>query len=215
MTAAMRPLRGLYAITPTALCADRMRLLDAVAAALRGGAVLIQYRDKAGTPAARLANARALAALCRRHGAGLIVNDDAALARAAGAAGVHLGADDGPIAAARALLGPDAVVGATCGASLSRAQAAIAAGASYVAFGRFFESRTKPDAPPATLELLGEARAVLAAPICAIGGIRPDNGTQVVAQGADLIAAIDGVLGDPDPARVEAAARAYAALFAS
>lgn len=213
-TPPLRPLRGLYAITPSALCADRVRLLEAVEAALRGGAVLVQYRDKLGDPGTRRANVGALAALCRQHGAGLVVNDDAALAHAAGAAGAHLGAGDGSIAAARALLGPDAVVGATCGASLARAQAAIAAGASYVAFGRFFESRTKPDAPPATLELLAEARAALAVPICAIGGIRPDNGAAVVARGADLIAAIDGVFGVADPSQIERAARAYAALFA-
>src|SRR5579859_5453216 len=85
-----RPLRGLYAITSSDLCADRARLLAAVAAALRGGAAVIQLRDKYSAPAARSLNARALVALCREHGARLIINDDLALALDCGADGVHL-----------------------------------------------------------------------------------------------------------------------------
>ncbi|HWY24269.1 MAG TPA: thiamine phosphate synthase, partial [Nevskia sp.] len=110
----MRPLRGLYAITSAELCADPVRLRAAVAAALRGGAVLIQYRDKHNGPAARQANARDLAALCREHGARLIVNDDAEVARAVGADGVHLGRADAPLEQARAALGPEAILGASC-----------------------------------------------------------------------------------------------------
>lgn len=210
---APRRLRGLYAITSAELCADRERLLAAAAAALRGGAALLQYRDKAGTAAARTANARALAALCHDHGARLIVNDDLALALACGADGVHLGAADPPLAQARATLGPRAILGATCGPSLQRAQAAVAAGADYLAFGRFFPSRTKPDAPPATLELLRQARAQWTLPLCAIGGVTPDNAGVLLAAGADLIAAVEGVFGDPAPEAVEAAARAYRRLF--
>jgi thiamine-phosphate pyrophosphorylase len=140
----------------------------------------------------------------------LIVNDDAQLAAAAGAAGVHLGSSDTPLAQARALLGGDALIGVTCGNSLDRARDAERAGAGYVSFGRFFESRTKPEAPPAELPLLGQARAALTLPICAIGGLTPDNAAPLVAAGADLIAAVGGVFGAPD---VEAAARRYARLF--
>ncbi|GAC1623970.1 MAG: thiamine phosphate synthase [Nevskia sp.] len=208
-------LRGLYAITSSALCADPDRLAAAADAALRGGATVLQYRDKTSAPAQRLANARLLRGLCDRRGARLIINDDMALAQAAGADGVHLGAGDGSIAAARSALGAAAIIGASCGPSLARAQAALAAGASYVAFGRFFDSRTKPDAPQATLELLAEARPLLwPAAICAIGGVTTDNGAALVACGADLIAAVDGVFGHDDPQQIEAAARAYRALFA-
>ena len=207
------PLRGLYAITSAAVCADRARLLAAVAGALRGGAALIQYRDKQGTPAERSVNARTLTRLCHEYGARLIVNDDVALALDCGADGVHLGAADAPLAQARQALGAQAILGASCGPSLERAEAAIAGGADYVAFGRFFVSRTKPDAPPVTLELLRLARARLHLPICAIGGVTPGNGGELLAAGADLLAAVEGVFSDPDPAAVEQAARAYSRLF--
>ncbi|HEY0973624.1 MAG TPA: thiamine phosphate synthase [Solimonas sp.] len=202
-------LRGLYAITSEALCREPARLAPAVAAALRGGAVLIQYRDKWNAPAQREALARTLLRLCRQQGARLIVNDDAALAARIGADGVHLGANDGDLRAARRLLGPDAVVGATCGDSLARARAAADDGASYVAFGRYFPSRTKPDAPPAQLETL-RAAAALGLPRCAIGGLTPHNAPEVIAAGADLVAAIGGVFDAPD---IETAARAYVACF--
>jgi thiamine-phosphate pyrophosphorylase len=213
MSAPRRLLRGLYAITPVALCADPARLLAAAAAALRGGAALLQLRDKHGTAQARRANALALAALCREHGARLIVNDDVALALDCGADGVHLGAADPQLAQARAALGPRAILGATCGPSLDRARAAAAAGADYLAFGRFFASRTKPDTPPAPPDLLRRARGEFGVPLCAIGGITPDNAAPLIADGADLIAAVEGVFGDGTPATVEAAARRYARLF--
>jgi thiamine-phosphate pyrophosphorylase len=210
----MSPLRGLYAITPDALCAQPEELLMAVTAALRGGARLIQYRDKAKTSAqVDLQLAAALRALCTAHRAGLIINDDARLAARIGAHGVHLGANDGSVQEARALLGPAAIIGVSCGPHLQRARDGLAAGASYVAFGRFFPSHTKPNAPQAPLTLLAEARAEITAPICAIGGVTPQNGALLIAAGADLLAAVEGVFADADPQRVEAAARAYSALF--
>lgn len=206
----MSALRGLYAITADALCADASRLLPAAAAALRGGARLLQYRDKRNPPAQREALARALLERCRQAGAALIVNDDLALAAAIGADGVHLGRRDGDARSARLRLGPQAIVGVTCHASIAQARAAQAAGASYVAFGRFFPSHSKPDAPPAPPGLIARARAELALPICAIGGLTPDNAAALIADGADLVAAIDGVFGAAD---IEAAARRYARLF--
>ena len=206
-------LQGLYAITSDRLCGNAAELLAAVTAALRGGAVLIQYRDKRSDAEARRRNAEALNDLCRRHRASLIINDDAPLAQAVGAAGVHLGSSDGSIAEARALLGPEALIGASCGPQLERAHKAIAAGASYIAFGRFFDSRTKPDAPAATVDVLLAARREWTLPICAIGGITPDNGAPLIDAGASLLAAVDGVFGNPDPAMVEQSARAYSGLF--
>lgn len=203
-------LRGLYAITPDALCGEPDRLAAAVAAALAGGATLVQYRDKRAAGAGRERNARALLALCRAHGARLIVNDDAALARAIGADGVHLGARDLSLPQARDLLGAEALIGISCANQLERARVAQAQGASYVAFGRFFASRTKPDAPQAPVALLREARAALEIPICAIGGVTPAHAGSLVAAGADLVAAVEGVFGAPD---IAAAARAYAAAF--
>jgi thiamine-phosphate pyrophosphorylase len=202
-------LRGLYAITSAALCAEPQRLLAAVAAALRGGASLIQYRDKSSNLTLQRSNARELAALCHAAGACFIVNDDIALALDCGADGVHLGAADVALAQARQALGPRAILGASCGPQLSRAEAAIAAGADYVAFGRFHPSRTKPDAPQATPDLLREARRRLQVPICAIGGITPANTAALLEAGADMVAAVEGVFGAEQPTAIERAAREY------
>lgn len=203
-------LRGLYAITPTALCADPPRLVRDVDAALRGGARLIQYRDKSLDPARRLESASALRKLCESFGARLIVNDDVELAVAAEAHGVHLGLEDMPLVEARARLGKDAIIGITCADSLERARAASLGGADYLAFGAFFPSITKPDARHATLELLRAVRAHTRLPICAIGGITPRRAPALIEAGANLIAAVEGVFGRGD---VRAAAHAYAVLF--
>ena len=207
----MNPLHGLYAITPETLCADPAKLESAAAAALRGGARLLQLRDKSGGQTRRHESAIRLLALCHRFDARFIINDDLALAEQLGAVGVHLGAGDAPLTEARRRLGPAAVIGVSCANSLERALAAQDQGASYVAFGRFFPSSTKPAAPQAELALLREARTQLRIPICAIGGVTPGNAAGLIAAGADLVAAVEGVFGAPD---VEAAAGAYARLFA-
>jgi thiamine-phosphate pyrophosphorylase len=196
---------GLYAISD-GLRAD---LLEAVAGALRGGAALVQYRDKGGDAARRRDEAAALRTLCDRFDVPLIVNDDVELAAAVGAAGVHLGEQDAAIAHARARLGADALIGISCYDSLPRARAAVAAGADYVAFGAFHASPTKPLARRATAGLLRDARA-LGVPLVAIGGITPDNAPALIAAGADFVAVISGVFGSGDPA---VAAQRYADLF--
>ncbi len=202
-------LRGLYAIADRTWL-DESRFAPAVRAALAGGARIIQYRDKLSAPVVREAIARTLADLSHEHAALFLVNDDAALARTVGADGVHLGREDMTIEQARELLGPGAVIGVSCYNDLERASAAERAGADYVAFGRFFPSRTKPQAAPATPALLRQARAALRVPIVAIGGITPDNGASLIDAGADALAAIEGVFGQPD---VRAAAERYAKLF--
>lgn len=200
------PDRGLYAITP-AHCTDTRTLLQSVAAAIRGGAVLVQYRAKRN---AQRAQALALKSMCAQHGVPLIVNDDAALARDIDADGVHLGRDDMGIAAARVLLGDRAIIGVSCYDQLQRAIEAQRDGASYVAFGSFHPSRTKPGAVRATVDLLRQAAGALNLPIVAIGGITPENGGTLLEAGADLLAVVDGLFGGEDP---EDAARHYATLF--
>jgi thiamine-phosphate pyrophosphorylase len=200
---------GLYAIADSSYLAAE-QFVPAVRAALEGGARVIQYRDKKSTPGQREAIARALNALCREHALPLLINDDVALAAVVSAAGVHLGRDDPDIAAARAALGDAALIGVSCYNELGRARAAQDAGADYVAFGRFFPSRTKPHAVPATPELLRAARAELKIPIVAIGGITPENGASLIAAGADALAVIEGVFNQPD---IRAAAERYARLF--
>lgn len=202
-------LRGLYAITDAALCASR-GLLPSVAAVIRGGAVMVQYRDKSGDPAHRLDEAKGLARLCHESGVLLVINDDVALAHAAGADGVHLGAEDTSLRAARGKLGRNAIIGISCYDSLELARKARTAGADYVAFGGFFESPTKPAAVRATPQLLREASNSLHLPIVAIGGITPDNGTELIEAGANLLAVVSSLFGAKDP---EATARRFTALF--
>ena len=200
---------GLYAITDTALLADSV-LVERVWQAIRGGATVIQYRDKQLPDESRRHQADALAALCSSHGVPLIINDDVALAAAVGAAGVHLGENDADLQAARRLLGSDAIIGVSCYNRLELALQAAASGADYVAFGRFFPSSTKPGAVQALPALLTEARQVLDIPVVAIGGITPENGRALVSAGAGLLAVIHGIFGQQD---IEAAARRYSALF--
>jgi thiamine-phosphate pyrophosphorylase len=190
-------LKGLYAITDSRLAA-RSGLAEQVAAALQGGAAIIQYRDKQHSPQRRLAEAARLRQLTREHRALLIVNDDVELALAAEADGIHLGRQDLDLDTARQLLGPQAIIGISCYNRLELALQAQQAGADYVAFGRFFPSKTKPDAIQADPALLREARRQLQLPLVAIGGITPENGRLLIDAGADMLAVIHAVFGQPD-----------------
>jgi thiamine-phosphate pyrophosphorylase len=203
-------LRGLYAITDSQLLAGKF--LPYVEAALEGGVTLLQYRDKSSDEARRLREAETLRTLCERYNAQLIINDDAELAARLGV-GVHLGQTDGPLTPARALLGRKAIIGATCHGQLELAEQAAKEGASYVAFGRFFNSNTKPGAPTASLELLDQARSTLHLPICVIGGITLENAAPLVAHGADLLAVVHGLFGAENTQEVTRRARAFKALF--
>lgn len=188
--------RGVYAVTPDGL--DDEHLVAKVDAALLGGARVVQYRNKNAADDVRLRQAKALATVCRRHRVPLIINDHTELAATVGADGVHLGKDDGEIAKARAALGPDALIGASCYNVLDNAWKAQQAGASYVAFGSFFPSATKPDAVRASIVLLQEAKQRLSIPVVAIGGISEDNAARLVAAGADAIAVISALFDAPD-----------------
>ena len=203
-------LRGLYAITDSQLLAGK--LLDYVEAALEGGLTLLQYRDKSSDVARRLREAEALRDLCARYNTRLIINDDAELAARLGV-GVHLGQTDGPLTPARALLGPKAIIGSTCHSQVDLAEQAAKEGASYVAFGRFFNSSTKPGAPTATLDVLDQARSQLKLPICVIGGITLENAAPLVAHGADLLAVVHGLFGADSTQDVTRRARAFNALL--
>ena len=193
-------LSGIYAITDDILLPEPTRL-EAVAAALGAGISLLQFRSKSGTRASRLKAAIELLVLCRANHVPLIINDDVDLCLAADADGVHLGQRDAALESARTRLGPAAIIGVTCHSSVDSAVQAQLAGADYVAFGRFFDSATKPEAPPAQLEILGQAKAALSIPIVAIGGINAENGADVLAAGADMLAVIDAIFGDDQQVR--------------
>ena len=197
--------RGLYAIT----AGPRSDLLDVVAAALRGRARVVQYRDKTNDAERRRSEAASIAALCRQHGALFIVNDDVELALAVGADGVHLGEDDADIAIARESLGGAAIIGVSCYDSLERAQDVATRGAGYLAFGAFFASRSKLTPRRATTKMIADARA-FGLPLVAVGGIDADNAAPLISAGADCIAVISALFGAPD---VEMQARKLSSLF--
>ncbi len=208
MTTPTPLLRGLYVITDDKLSGPHV--LNHVQQALEGGASIVQYRNKTGQAAIKEMTARSLLELCRTYRAPLIINDDLKLAARIGADGVHLGQTDASLIEARQHLGSQAIIGVTCHASLSLAKQAQERGADYVAFGRFFNSATKPEAPPAPLQLLSQARRELAVPICAIGGITIDSAPVLLESGADLLAIIHGVFGQKD---ITLAANQFASLW--
>jgi len=203
----MLPIKGLYAVTPDV--ADTALLLAKVEPVLAAGARLLQYRNKSADAARRGEQARALRAVCRRHAATLIINDDVTLARAIDADGVHVGADDPALAIAREQLGSQKIIGVSCYDDLQRARAAATQGADYVAFGSFFASAVKPGAVRAPLSVLPAARA-LGVPVVAIGGITLDNAGGLIAAGADAVAVISALFAAPDPA---GATRDFCRLF--
>jgi thiamine-phosphate pyrophosphorylase len=204
--------RGLYAITPDEL--DAERLAGLVARALEGGVDWLQFRVKGGAPAQREDLAARIKALCDAAGVPLVVNDDVALALAIGAAGVHVGRDDGDPAAIRARIGPDRVLGVSCYDDLARARSMLGV-ADHVGFGSVFASPTKPQAVRAPLALFGQARA-MGLPAVAIGGIDRSNARLPIEAGADAVAVISDVFTAPDPARAARELRSivHAALAA-
>lgn len=204
----MRP--GLYAVTDGDLLPPE-RLVSAVEAALRGGAVMVQYREKALPFPERLSQARNLVAVCNNARVPLIINDDPELAQRVAASGVHLGQSDSSLTAARERLGDAAIIGATCHASIDLARNADRDGADYLAFGRFFPSSTKPEAPAANPDILGIARG-FRKPVTAIGGITLINGESLIRAGADMLAVIGGLF-DGDNDLIEDQARQFARLF--
>jgi thiamine-phosphate pyrophosphorylase len=203
-------LRGLYAITDSQLLAGKF--LSYVEAALDGGVTLLQYRDKGTDESRRLREATELLKLCERYKTSLIINDDADLAARLDV-GVHMGQTDGSLTDARGLLGRKAIVGATCHGSLEMAEKAKTDGATYIAFGRFFNSTTKPGASAVTLDVLSQARARFNMPIAVIGGITLDNAPQLVEHGADLLAVVHGLFGAENTQEVTRRARAFNALL--
>lgn len=191
-------LKGLYAITDQTLMPNIATLLAAVEQSLQGGAKIVQYRDKSTDQKKRLEQAKALVTLCRQFDVPLLVNDDIELALQSNAHGVHLGQNDDRISDARQRLGEQAIIGMTCHASLDFARQAQREGADYIAFGAFFRSNTKPNATPAPMDLIEQAKNQITLPIVAIGGISVDNADQIITAGADMVAVVHALYAQPD-----------------
>ncbi len=187
-------LRGLYVITDRQLSRGRSDE-EVVSAALRGGARIIQLRDKT-RPRAELAElGLRLARMCHDAGALFIVNDDPEVALQAGADGVHVGPTDTPPDQARAILGPDAVVGWSIKSSIETAQQAERLGVSYVAVGSIFPTSTKAVAAPVGVDTIKRIREAVRLPVAAIGGINAGNVAQVAEAGADMACVISAAVG--------------------
>ena len=200
-------IKGLYAITPDET--DTAELLRKVRLALLGGARVLQYRNKIADAALRLEQAWALRELTHEFSVPLIINDDVVLAQQVDADGVHLGGEDGSVAAARAVLGKDKLIGVSCYNRIELAHEAARQGADYVAFGSFFASTIKSNAVVASPELLRQARREIAVPLVAIGGITVLNGAHLLKAGADALAVISAVFSASD---IQNAARQFSIL---
>lgn len=203
-------LKGLYVITDKKLI-PRDRFIETVEKAIRGGAKIIQLREK-GTPEEEIIRlGKELLKITRRYGIPLIINDSPKLAMEIGADGVHLGKDDTEISEARKILGGEAIIGVSCYGDIERGLQAEKEGADYLAFGTPFFTPTKPDRKTTPFEILKEAkRRIKTIPIFAIGGITKGNAKSVLETGVDGIAVITAVFSSPNP---EEAARSLAEFF--
>ena len=188
---------GVYLVTEEALSGARTSEEIALAA-LRAGIRIVQVREKQGTTRRALVIALALRGATREHGALLLVNDRLDLALAAEADGVHLGQGDLPVATARTILGPDALIGLSI-TDPAQLEAPDVLEADYLGVGAVFPTSSKTDARDTGLELLAAARAAVDLPIVAIGGITLENAAAAVRAGADVLAVISAIAAAPDP----------------
>ena len=196
----------LYAVTDRSWL-NGGRLVDAVAAALDGGATFVQLREKALDPADLLAEARQLAALCHARQVPFVVDDNVDIALAAGADGVHVGQSDLAARRARALLGPDKILGVSAH-NAAEALAAQADGADYLGCGAAFVTGTKLDAHPVTAETMTAVTHVVTIPVVAIGGIDAGNILQLQGRGLAGVAIVSAIFSARDPAQASRELRA-------
>lgn len=188
--------KGLYAIADSSILSDE-EFLEKVEIVLKNGAAILQYRDKSGI----FKHAVEIKKLCNQYNIPLIINDNLQLAKQLDADGVHLGKDDDDLKSAREFLGNEKIIGISCYNNLDRALEMQNMGATYIAFGAFFSSNTKPLAVKADLELLRNAKRKLSIPIVCIGGITLENADQLISNGADYIAVIQGLFKSNDLAK--------------
>ena len=201
-----QPDYSIYLVTDDG-CLQGRALIDCVREALEGGVTLVQYRAKTASSAEMYAEALQLKALCDSFKVPLIINDRLDIAMAVGAAGVHLGQDDLPCAAARKLLGEDYIIGVSAH-NPAEAKTALQSGADYLGCGAVFGTATKADVQKLGTDGLAAICKAKGLPVVGIGGVTADNYREVRAAGADGAAIVSGILTQPDiRATVEAIAR--------
>lgn len=202
-----QPDYSIYLVTDDG-CLQGRALLDCVREALEGGVTLVQYRAKTASSAEMYAEALQLKALCDSFNVPLIINDRLDIAMAVGAAGVHLGQDDLPCAAARKILGEDYIIGVSAH-NPAEAKAALQSGADYLGCGAVFGTATKADVQKLGTEGLAAICKAKGLPVVGIGGVTADNYREVRAAGADGAAIVSGILAQPD---IRATVRAIARI---
>ncbi len=201
-----QPNYSIYLVTDDG-CLQGRPLLECVREALEGGVTLVQYRAKTASSAEMYNEALQLKALCDSFNVPLIINDRLDIAMAVGAAGVHLGQDDLPCAAARKLLGEDYIIGVSAH-NPAEAKAALQSGADYLGCGAVFGTATKADVQKLGTDGLAAICKAKGLPVVGIGGVTADNYREVRAAGADGAAIVSGILAQPDiRATVEAIAK--------
>jgi thiamine-phosphate pyrophosphorylase len=200
-----QPDYSIYLVTDDG-CLQGRALIDCVREALEGGVTLVQYRAKTASSAEMYNEALQLKALCDSFNVPLIINDRLDIAMAVGAAGVHLGQDDLPCAAARKLLGEDYIIGVSAH-NPAEAKAALQSGADYLGCGAVFGTATKADVKKLGTEGLMAICREKGLPVVGIGGVTADNYREVRAAGADGAAIVSGILAQPD---IRATVRAIA-----
>ena len=195
----MKRIGRVHVLTDTVL-QDRYSHLELTGMAVRGGADVVQFRQKQGSTRELIETAREMQKACRDAGVAFIVNDRIDVAMACEADGVHLGQEDFPIPLARRILGPERIIGGSA-SDLEEARSCVEEGADYVGFGPVFPTTSKDDAGPVSgLEVLREIAEAFPVPVVAIGGIGEDNAVEVMKAGAHGIAVISSVCCRPDPA---------------
>ena len=190
-------MRGLYVITDASI-ANPDLLYRQVSEAIDGGASLVQFRHKTDDQSLYLALAEAVVESCQQQGIPCLINDNAHIVKALGADGAHLGQTDGSLSEARKALGIEAILGRTCHDSRQLMEEAVADGATYCAFGRLFESDTKPSASGLSLNQLGILVDQCPLPAVAIGGITADNARHVLDTGVSMLAVSGAVFRTKD-----------------
>lgn len=191
-----QPDYSIYLVTDDG-CLQGRALIDCVREALEGGVTLVQYRAKTASSAEMYAEALQLKALCDSFKVPLIINDRLDIAMAVGAAGVHLGQDDLPCAAARKILCEDYIIGVSAH-NPAEAKAALQSGADYLGCGAVFGTATKADVKKLGTEGLMAICREKGLPVVGIGGVTADNYREVRVAGADGAAIVSGILAQPD-----------------
>lgn len=203
-------LKGLYVITDNKLI-HRESFVETVEAAIKGGANIVQLREKKSSVSEIVELGKELLKVTKKYNIPLIINDSPVITKKIGADGVHLGENDPDIKYAREILGEDAIIGVSCYSKIERGILAEKMGADYVAFGTPYSTPTKPGRIPTPFETLIEAkREIKNIPIFAIGGIYPENVKEVLDTGVDGVAAITSIFGSLD---IEKAASKLAEFF--